>query len=483
MKLVYNKNNPKQQEFIEAQDRYLLFLGGRGSGKSFGSCVKALKWALPKNNIRTLGMIVSPTYNELQAVMTILWDLMWNAEYSPQQKQELKPQAGQPLIVNKFNIKDRILTLANGSKILFRSGDDPDTLRGYNLDWALLDEASKMKKLVFDNINLCLRGSNEKARKELGQQLFLSTTPKGHNWVYEQDEINHLFRVVRSTTYDNKENLSEEYIEALENLSGGWKKQEIEAEYIQLTGLVYPQGSYSYLKVEDFLKTFGLERSSIGNNSKEIPENNSIEYRGDGVNGLGTGSWINHTSERKPKISTAIGIDVGYTHNSAIIFTVKIDKAVYVVSELVESELTTAELVSRLASGGHLDSWRWVILNLEQFSGKKYRTPLYIDSARPDVIEEFRKAGYFAKPAKKDVLEGISLIQNTPVYVNPSCENLIRELSMYSWGENDKPKKIFDDACDALRYAVMGLKSSGEVSFGEVSLYDSDKYYRAMKET
>ena len=50
--------------------------------------------------------------------------------------------------------------------------------------------------------------------------------------------------------------------------------------------------------------------------------------------------------------------------------------------------------------------------------------------------------------------------------VSPRCGGLLSELPGYVWKMQrasgqpvDEPTKVNDDACDALRYAVMGLRS------------------------
>lgn len=42
--------------------------------------------------------------------------------------------------------------------------------------------------------------------------------------------------------------------------------------------------------------------------------------------------------------------------------------------------------------------------------------------------------------------------------IDPSCENVIRELLAYSWDDNGKPKDVDNHACDALRYMVITPK-------------------------
>ena len=82
-----------------------------------------------------------------------------------------------------------------------------------------------------------------------------------------------------------------------------------------------------------------------------------------------------------------------------------------------------------------------------------------VDSARPDVIEDLRRIGYNAKPARKEVTEGINSVKSYKLILDKSSINLIKEMRNYKWkssGDNilDQPVKLYDDAMDALRYAI-----------------------------
>lgn len=83
----------------------------------------------------------------------------------------------------------------------------------------------------------------------------------------------------------------------------------------------------------------------------------------------------------------------------------------------------------------------------------------YCDSARPDNIQSFRDGGISAREAKKAIDPGIQavamLFQNNRLKLHlPSVPELNRELYLYSWGKNGKPRGENDHACDALRYAI-----------------------------
>jgi predicted phage terminase large subunit-like protein len=83
-------------------------------------------------------------------------------------------------LLHSFHKGEMRADLTNGSKVLFRSADEPDRLRGPNLSGAWLDEASLMDREAFNVVIACLR--------EGGQQGWLSATftPRGRaHWSYE----------------------------------------------------------------------------------------------------------------------------------------------------------------------------------------------------------------------------------------------------------------------------------------------------------
>ena len=94
-------------------------------------------------------------------------------------------------------------------------------------------------------------------------------------------------------------------------------------------------------------------------------------------------------------------------------------------------------------------------------AGERVRA-IILDPAAASFKIELEEAGYKVKKAKNDVLDGIrfvaTLLLSGSIFVDISCENLIKEFASYIWdakaaehGE-DKPVKEHDHALDALRY-------------------------------
>jgi phage terminase large subunit len=86
--------------------------------------------------------------------------------------------------------------------------------------------------------------------------------------------------------------------------------------------------------------------------------------------------------------------------------------------------------------------------------------PIYCDSAQPSMIRKLQDAGYNARKAKKDVVDGIAWCKSFVPYICKSSTNYIRSRNKYKWRQRadgaimeGEPVKIDDDPVDAERYA------------------------------
>lgn len=128
---------PAQREWIEKIEdpsvKYACLIIGRQTGKSLLITNLALKWSLENNGVNT--MIVSPVYSQSRKIYEDIERVL----------------AGTPLLVssNKSNYEMKLL---NGSKIIFRSAENPDSLRGYTNHYLLIDEAAFIRNNVWDEI-------------------------------------------------------------------------------------------------------------------------------------------------------------------------------------------------------------------------------------------------------------------------------------------------------------------------------------------
>jgi phage terminase large subunit len=139
--------------------------------------------------------------------------------------------------------------------------------------------------------------------------------------------------------------------------------------------------------------------------------------------------------------------DVGYNHAMVLLESKFVGNRVYTKELIYSSKLTISDFMNNVK-----------ILGLDKSKN------LYIDAARPDVVEEFRREGFNrASGALKNVKEGIDSVKSTEVFIHLDSVNLMREYRLYCWKTIkeqiiDEPVKLNDDALDALRYAVYNYK-------------------------
>lgn len=199
---------PGQAAFWRDTSPVKGFVGGLGSGKTFAGAVEVLRQ--PGGST---GMVVAPTY-------TMMKDAAQTEFFS-----KICP----PEMVAEHNRSEQITILKNHTRILWRSADRPDRLRGPNLGWVWVDEAAYVDHDAW-------RVIVGRVRKAPGRTWF-TTTPNGQNWLYDQI-LTHGYAVHRAHTRDNPYNLAT-YAEDLAREYAHdplYAAQELAGEFVDLTG-------------------------------------------------------------------------------------------------------------------------------------------------------------------------------------------------------------------------------------------------------
>lgn len=156
----------------------------------------------------------------------------------------------------------------------------------------------------------------------------------------------------------------------------------------------------------------------------------------------------------------ALGQDFGFNHANAILLLGIKDDNIYIINEVYEFEKETSEIIP---------------IAIEK--GFPMKREMWCDSAEPDRIKMWKKAGFRAKPVVKektvekkyqaaqiDWLKGVVSKNKSikrMIYVHPQCVNTIKELQQWKWKKDEKtgqyedePLPVMDDAMAALRYGV-----------------------------
>lgn len=298
---------------------------------------------------------------------------------------EVFDQAG---LWNDFN-KTELTISVNGNLLEFFSLDDEMKVRGRKRDVLWLNEANEVDRQMFLQLDT-----------RTIEKIYIDLNPSELAcWCYDladgiiSPDVTHIH-----STYADNSFLEESVIRAIESTKN------TDPEYYKVFGLGL-RGSSQLLIYPQF------------DVLTEMPEH-----------------------LRDDKHETAIGVDFGWSHESAVVRTHFLSDG-YIHEELVyEQHLDAEDLVLRIKS----------VANTDEIC--------YCDAARPDVIDLMKRAGLNAVAASKDVYDGIQSVKRQKIRL--LGQGLVKEFRQYRWkqdgnGNSTKdPVKIKDDLCDAVRYAV-----------------------------
>lgn len=211
---------PAQADFVATDDRFIAFIGGVGSGKTYAGAIKAVRYAL--DHAGSLGVIGAPN-------KTVLRDSTIRT---------LKAILPPHLIKQEWKSEGR-LELVNGSEILYRSMDDFENRRGSSLAWFWLDEGIYCGYDAWRVMKARLR------QPGMPHQGWLTSTPRGMDLFYRDFEQHPAPRhiLIRAATRDNHY-LPADYAESL-GFTGSYALQELEGQFVAREGLVYHVGPAS----------------------------------------------------------------------------------------------------------------------------------------------------------------------------------------------------------------------------------------------
>lgn len=300
-------------------------------------------------------------------------------------------------------------------------------VNGASIHCAGLDDPEKIKSLAFIT-SAWLEEATEFTEDDFRQinlrlrgffdgykQIMLSFNPiSKHNWVYKRFfKIKDERAYILKTTYKDNKFIDEEYKNELKKLIHEDKN------YYN----VYTLGLWGVLK--------GL----IYTNWKiddDIPKNyERISY----------------------------GIDFGYNNPTALVKIIQKENECWIKELIYKKNLTNSDLIS-LCENIIIDD-----------------NVIYADSAEPDRIEEFRRAGFNIRAvmkSKNSVKTGIDYIKRKKINITSDSLNVIKEINNYRWkevkdnankNEEEQPVKFLDHAMDAMRYGFNNGHETKEFVF------------------
>jgi len=389
--LLNPKLNKKYSVLFSSNCRYYIITGGRGSGKSYAVTV-FLTLLTMAQGIRVL----FTRYTMVSAHLSII--------------PEFLEKIGLLGYDSIFSInKSEVVNESTKSDILFRgiktsSGNQTGNLKSLtNVSNWILDEAEELvDENIFDTIDLSIREKNIQNRIIL----ILNPTTKEH-WIYKRffedkgiqagfNGIKDNVCYIHSTYLDNKQNLSDSFLQRIYTLKENNPKK------------------YLHKILGGWL---------------------------DKAEGVVFDNWT--IGEFNPdNLQTSCGMDFGFSIDPDSLTEIAIDKSkmkIYIKEHIYRNGLKSHELAK-------------IILD-------KVENKLIIaDSAEPRLIEDLRHLGVNIRPVKKGTIEsGITRMQDYQLVVTAESTNIAKELNNYVYA--DKGSKLYVDnynhAIDGIRYNVI----------------------------
>lgn len=210
--------------------RFKVVVAGRRFGKTFLALMAMLRNAITYGGM--LNWYIAPTYRQ---VKDIAWKLLF----------EIVPKEA----IRKKNEVELTIELTNGSTISLKGADNPDSLRGVGLSFAVMDEYGEMKENVWSAVVRPML-MDAKAKGKGGEAMFIGT-PKGFNHfydIYNSEKTDDDFKSWHFTSYDNLALDPDEIHKEVEKLKKEASiselkqiefSQEILAQFEVLTGIPY----------------------------------------------------------------------------------------------------------------------------------------------------------------------------------------------------------------------------------------------------
>ena len=391
------KNNvilsEKYQSLFTDPSRYFIVTGGRGSGKSFGVAVFLLNLTYQEGH-----KILFSRYTMISAQTSIIPEFVEKIEMMGLQ--------------NDFRItKDEIINMTTKNSIIFKgirtsSGNQTAALKSLNgITTFVLDEAEELvDEDTFNKIDLSVRVQEHQNRCIL----ILNPTTKEH-WIYQRwfqnlgvpegwNGVEKNTTYIHTTYMDNKDNLSESFLEQVMDMK---RRRPDQYQHAILGGwLSKAEGTiYKNWRVGDYQQ-------------KEL---------------------------------TVFCQDVGFSVDPTVLCQISVDneeKKLWVRECYSQKNMTTSMIAQKNRQYAGLDL-------------------IIMDSAEPRLISELKAMDLNIRGAIKkqgSILSGIALMQDYEVIVDKSAHNIVRELNNYTWQErNTKPIDKFNHFCDAIRYGLQYL--------------------------
>lgn len=284
-----------------------------------------------------------------------------------------------------------------------------------NIGSIFIEEAFEVSQEIVEQLNLRMRGNVK------GQQIMMAWNPISQNhWLYDFSVVHPPeSSVFIHSVYKDNPFLSPEYIASLEELR----------ERNPQKARVFCDGEW------------GINTDGLVLRNWKVEDFDEMEL-----------------AKRFGSKAHRVGSDLGFIDPTTIVATIydEENKIIYVYDEFYQNGCQLDEVYNAI-----------VDMNLT-------KSVIWFDSAEPRTIDYFKRKGINAKPCIKganSVEARIMFLQNNLIIVKPSCENLIMELSNFSYEKDRKTGKFvegkytheYSHAIDGLGYAYSDIYTNNKL--------------------
>lgn len=406
VELTFNESQWAMMEGLE-DHRFWVHISARRTGKSWAASVIALAKLLEPNQ---QVIVVAPNYN----LSSIIWD------YVTDFLKELQIET------RRFNSKDKIVELINGSVFRLLSANNRDSLIGRQAHLLIIDEAA----IIQDDEYFTRDLRPALSTFDNSRALFIST-PRG--------KLNYLY------SYYNRGP---------------------DPEFDEWGSATFPWYANKLLKEKD-----------IKDAEKTLPRQIFLqEYYCDWAVFEGQIYEVDeerHQTTHTPdvtdyRIDVIAGLDMGYRDMTAMCVVAVVNDTYYVIDSYRADQSATsvhASAIQELIDEYDIDM-------------------IYIDSAaaqtKADLAYDY---DIYCELAVKNVNDGIAyiqtLVEKDRIKIHENCIDVYSDMAGYKWNlktETQKPQHDdFSHMCDAVRYAIYTYaKTNGQIfSLGEYNAPDT----------
>lgn len=327
--------------------------------------------------------------------------------------------------VKKWDKENMEIDFINGSKVAFRSLEDPERARGPHVTWGWFDEAALSPERAFHVFQATLATT--------GGITFVSTSPAGFDWTWEQSwkkaMIEKLpgfwaakYKTLENPVFQHNPALRKQVEAKRKVMTDDLFRQEYEADFVNFTGAIYGHDLIEnhVLQDDDAIRKF-------------IPEWPAID----------------------PSRQVIVGLDSGADHPFGSTLMVVTPRGLVVVGEYLKRNQATSAHLNPIK----MEFYK-AATNPTKWAGNKNEANLRL---------EWGLLGVGVIPAENKHEIGIQRVQSwllaNQMWFGYNCPLTIAQMKAYRYAINVQPdgqkkakEEVFkkdDELPDAIRYSVM----------------------------